>query len=215
MEVREVVSGPGCQQLRHRDGPQRRMPSAKFKFCLAQIHRLEVGEIGGAQLGKFIQQLPQRLSQTHLDVARHIERLEGLPLALLQDKPGARHPIRLFAVDQVADDIKDGPCALTFVPHGPRFRQIPQERIERGRSAASTSFANPAITIARSLSDTFPGIRPADVAAFIAAQLVGALLALWVARSLFGTATARRDASEEVVSTPLRTLEAISSDQRR
>ncbi len=70
---------------------------------------------------------------------------------------------------------------------------------------ASTSFANPAITIARSLSDTFPGIRPADVAAFIAAQLVGALLALWVARSLFGTATARRDASEEVVSTPLRT----------
>ncbi len=50
---------------------------------------------------------------------------------------------------------------------------------------ASTSFANPAITIARSLSDTFAGIRPADVGAFIAAQLVGALLALWVARSLF------------------------------
>jgi hypothetical protein len=44
MEVREVVSGPGSQQLRHRDWPQRPMPSAKFKFCLAQIHRLEVGE---------------------------------------------------------------------------------------------------------------------------------------------------------------------------
>jgi glycerol uptake facilitator-like aquaporin len=50
---------------------------------------------------------------------------------------------------------------------------------------ASTSFANPAITIARSLSDTFAGIRPADVAGFIAAQLVGALLAYWVARLLF------------------------------
>lgn len=52
---------------------------------------------------------------------------------------------------------------------------------------ASTSFANPAITIARSLSDTFSGIRPADVPGFIVAQLVGASVALWVARFLFGS----------------------------
>ena len=51
---------------------------------------------------------------------------------------------------------------------------------------ASTSFANPAITIARSLSNTFAGIRPADVAPFIVAQLIGALLALLVAKGLFG-----------------------------
>jgi glycerol uptake facilitator-like aquaporin len=51
---------------------------------------------------------------------------------------------------------------------------------------ASTSFANPAITIARSLSDTFAGIRPGDVSAFIVAQLAGALTALLVARRLFG-----------------------------
>jgi glycerol uptake facilitator-like aquaporin len=50
---------------------------------------------------------------------------------------------------------------------------------------ASTSFANPAITIARSLSDTFSGIRPADVPGFIAGQLVGALLAVAVAKFLF------------------------------
>jgi glycerol uptake facilitator-like aquaporin len=41
----------------------------------------------------------------------------------------------------------------------------------------STSFANPAVTIARSLTDTFAGIRPADVAPFIAAQLAGAAAA--------------------------------------
>lgn len=50
---------------------------------------------------------------------------------------------------------------------------------------ASTSFANPAITIARSLSNTFSGIRPHDVPAFIAAQLVGAITALGVASMLF------------------------------
>lgn len=50
---------------------------------------------------------------------------------------------------------------------------------------ASTSFANPAITIARSLSDTFSGIRPIDVPEFVVAQLTGAITALAVARVLF------------------------------
>ncbi len=43
---------------------------------------------------------------------------------------------------------------------------------------ASTSFANPAVTVARSLSDTFAGIAPGDVPAFVAAQAAGALGAL-------------------------------------
>lgn len=43
---------------------------------------------------------------------------------------------------------------------------------------SSTSFANPAVTIARSLTDTFAGIRPVDAPGFIAAQVVGAVLAL-------------------------------------
>lgn len=42
---------------------------------------------------------------------------------------------------------------------------------------ASTSFANPAITVARALSDTFAGVRPADAPGFIAAQITGALAA--------------------------------------
>lgn len=47
---------------------------------------------------------------------------------------------------------------------------------------ASTSFANPAITIARAMSDTFAGIRPSDAPGFIAAQFMGALAALAAAR---------------------------------
>jgi glycerol uptake facilitator-like aquaporin len=42
---------------------------------------------------------------------------------------------------------------------------------------ASTSFANPAVTVARALTDTFAGIRPADVPLFVAAQLIGAAIA--------------------------------------
>lgn len=49
---------------------------------------------------------------------------------------------------------------------------------------ASTSFANPAITVARGLTDTFAGIAPLDVPAFIVAQVVGAGLGLALARAL-------------------------------
>ena len=49
---------------------------------------------------------------------------------------------------------------------------------------SSTSFANPAITIARSLSDTFAGIAPASVIGFVLAQLAGAMAAHWFERRL-------------------------------
>ena len=47
---------------------------------------------------------------------------------------------------------------------------------------ASTSFANPAVTVARALTDTFSGIRPVDAPGFIAAQIAGAMVALVVCR---------------------------------
>jgi glycerol uptake facilitator-like aquaporin len=50
---------------------------------------------------------------------------------------------------------------------------------------ASTSFANPAVTIARALTNSFSGIRPWDVPGFVVAQVVGALVALVLARWLF------------------------------
>jgi glycerol uptake facilitator-like aquaporin len=50
---------------------------------------------------------------------------------------------------------------------------------------ASTSFANPAVTLARSFTDTFSGIAPASVPAFVLGQLIGALAGLGVASALF------------------------------
>jgi glycerol uptake facilitator-like aquaporin len=63
---------------------------------------------------------------------------------------------------------------------------------------ASTSFANPAVTLARSASDTFAGIRPNDAPAFIAAQLVGAATATALFRWLVPTLP--KDAESVVVS---------------
>lgn len=51
---------------------------------------------------------------------------------------------------------------------------------------ASTSFANPAVTIARSLTDSFAGIAPSSVAGFIGAQLLAAFAAAWSMKAIFG-----------------------------
>ena len=51
---------------------------------------------------------------------------------------------------------------------------------------ASTSFANPAVSIARSLTDTFSGIRPDDVLPFVISQLVATLLTVWFYRWFVG-----------------------------
>jgi glycerol uptake facilitator-like aquaporin len=50
---------------------------------------------------------------------------------------------------------------------------------------SSTSFANPAVTLARTLTDTFAGIAPADAPMFLLMQLAGALAALAAARLLY------------------------------
>jgi glycerol uptake facilitator-like aquaporin len=69
---------------------------------------------------------------------------------------------------------------------------------------ASTSFANPAVTLARAASDTFAGIRPEDAPGFIAAQLVGAATATalfrWLVPSLPKTADRVVDHSSDVSS---------------
>jgi glycerol uptake facilitator-like aquaporin len=62
---------------------------------------------------------------------------------------------------------------------------------------SSTSFANPAVAIARSLTNTFSGIRPFDLPGFIAAELLGALAALWLMNWLLWPQGAKAVASKE------------------
>lgn len=103
---------------------------------------------------------------------------------------------------QISTKLRDGPAQafsegiasfglIATILGGLRFRaeQVPMlvglYIISAYWFTASTSFANPAVTIARSLSDSFAGIAPASVPGFIAAQLVGAGLAALVFAWLF------------------------------
>ena len=57
---------------------------------------------------------------------------------------------------------------------------------------ASTSFANPAVTLARAFTDTFTGIRLSDVPVFVVAQVLGAIVAVVLFRWFFGAAVGRQ-----------------------
>ena len=76
---------------------------------------------------------------------------------------------------------------------------------------SSTSFANPAITVGRMFSDTFAGIAPSSVPAFIAAQIIGGALAVVVIRALYPRLTPAQ-ASDIIF--PHHTSQAVAAQER-
>jgi glycerol uptake facilitator-like aquaporin len=122
-------------------------------------------------------------------------------LPLLQISLHARAGLRQCLAESIATG------GLVFVVVGHRRPQDAPWMVAAWIGAAywftaSTSFANPAITIARSLSNTFAGIRPADVPGFIAAQLAAALLALWVSRYVFSSRDSLSSEPDAALSAP-------------
>lgn len=102
-------------------------------------------------------------------------------------QPGAR--VRSGGAQWLSEAVATFGLLLTILL-GVRFREKAVPALVAGYIftaywfTASTSFANPAVTLARALTRTFAGIRPQDAFGFIVAQLLGAMLALWAARLL-------------------------------
>jgi glycerol uptake facilitator-like aquaporin len=155
------------------------------------------GPVSGAHFNpavSFIEALRGKLRWSHAG-AYSIAQIAGCCAGAL-----LAHAMFELPILQSSAHIRTGPaqwlaegvatCGLLLVVLGHRRSQDAPWMVAAWIGAAywftaSTSFANPAITIARSFSDTFAGIRPVDVPGFIAAQLAGALLALLLARVLF------------------------------
>jgi glycerol uptake facilitator-like aquaporin len=77
---------------------------------------------------------------------------------------------------------------------------------------SSTSFANPAVTLARAASDTFAGIRPADAPAFTVAQIAGALAAIFCFRWLVADRRLQTARGDQAPSVPSREPSAVAND---
>jgi glycerol uptake facilitator-like aquaporin len=156
-----------------------------------------LGPVSGAHFNpvvSFVEALRGKLSWSHAAAYAVVQVACCCAGALLA------HAMFELPILQSSGHIRTGPaqwlaeavatCGLLLVVLGHRRSQDAPWMVAAWIGAAywftaSTSFANPAITIARSLSDTFAGIRPVDVPGFIAAQFAGALLALLLGRVLF------------------------------
>jgi hypothetical protein len=116
------------------------MTPTPLEVLLPEVYSTQFGEIFGAQASEFIEQLRQRLAPaftlTLSQVSLAIKGLKRLALTELQDHLCPRHPIRLFAVNQMGQDIERAPGVFTFVSHRPHFRQITKKRVKSGRSAS-------------------------------------------------------------------------------
>jgi hypothetical protein len=88
-------------------------------------------------------------------VSPTIKGLKRLRIPKLQDHSGPRHPIRAFAVNQMADDIEGAPRVLAFIPERPRFRQVPQKGIERCGGASKKRYG--ALQVMSHRVPQFPG----------------------------------------------------------
>ncbi|MBR0556898.1 aquaporin family protein [Ciceribacter sp. L1K23] len=171
------------------------IPTGAILFVLITI----LGPISGAHFNPVVTMV--------FALRKELERLAVLPYMLVQIFGGiagtlVAHAMFDLPVFQVAETVRSGASQWTAemvatfgllltILGGLRFRTeaIPMLVGLYITAAywftASTSFANPAVAIARSLTDTFAGIRPIDLTGFILAQIAGALVAAAAAGWLF------------------------------
>lgn len=107
----------------------------------------------------------------------------GLPI--LQQSANARNGVGILASEVVSTLVLLGVIYLGVKVAKDKIAMLIALTVTGGYwFTSSTFFANPAVTIARSLSNTFVGIAPADVLGFIAAQLLAAFIIIFIVRKL-------------------------------
>jgi hypothetical protein len=111
------------------------MAASPFEIRRLKIQRAQFVQILTTKAREQIQQLRQRHVRAVALLGEPVERLEGTRLARFQDDLQPRHPVRSLAVNQVTDDVEDGPGAGAFVSMRPRFRQVVKQRLENCRRA--------------------------------------------------------------------------------
>jgi hypothetical protein len=97
-----------------------------------EVECLELGETGGAELSEVCQELGYGAGVEQVGFA--LEGGEGLGVAGLEDDADAWEPVGALAVDEVSEDLGDGPRAWAFVGVGQRLRQAMEEGVQGGGS---------------------------------------------------------------------------------
>ena len=118
-DVIEVVCDPRGQQLSHRDDAQFGMAPAPIEVGIGQAQRRERAKTVIAQHRELVEQAGQRPPFRRGELCEAIERIEWARLAMLEDDPGARDPVSVFAMNQMSNDVERTPGLPAFMRHDP------------------------------------------------------------------------------------------------
>jgi hypothetical protein len=135
VEMREVVDGPGREELGKSDAAESGMLTATGEIGGLKVHGAEVPETFGAKLRELVEKLREGFAAAVALLSESVERLEGFFIAELEDHSGARHPVCAFAVNEVADDVESAPRFFAFVLGGPGVGKVTKKCVESGGSA--------------------------------------------------------------------------------
>src|SRR5262245_52051944 len=93
--------------------------TAPIEVSLREPQRREVADILLAEHRELVEQALQRSSRRRLELREAVERLERLGVAVLENHPRPRHPVRALAVNQVANDVEGAPRVGALVCRDP------------------------------------------------------------------------------------------------
>jgi len=134
VEMGQIMTGPGRQQLRQRDGAERGMRSAPIEICRSEVQAAQCCQIVRSHTRELVEQLVQRCAAPPVvQVPLAIERLEGTALPDGHDHRDARHPVGSLGVNQVGDDVERAPGRGAFVGQRHTVGEAAQQRVERRR----------------------------------------------------------------------------------
>jgi arsenate reductase len=211
--VAVVGSGISAQRLSPADTGLQLLENAAATAAALIAIILAVGPVSGAHLNPVVtlaDRVLGRLSTAEAATYVGAQVVGGVAGTIVANLMYSRPPVELSTTARSAGGLWLGEVVATF---GLVFLVV--ALLRSGRTAlapfavgayiggayfftSSTSFANPAVTVARALTDTFAGIAWRSVPVFVVAQVVGTGLALVVARALYPPATAARPRVEEI-----------------
>src|SRR5688572_25932199 len=106
------------------------MPPTTVEVRVRQVQRFQSAKILLAERGELVEEAGQRSSLRPRELREAIELVERPPLAVLQDDPGALHPVGSLAMNQVSDDIERAPRFAALVRDDPAVRKAAQQCVE-------------------------------------------------------------------------------------
>ena len=158
VQVVQVVHRPRSEKLAQCHDAKGRVRACEIQLRASQPQASQIPEVARAKIRKFTQQINDRLPRAVSELCEAIEGRERDGGSVLENDVHARHPIGLFAVDEVSDAIERTPVLRIILAVNPRLRQVSELVVQDFRRARKNrdAFGKEGLAHMRRISESLP-----------------------------------------------------------